>query len=305
MRTVFSNDMVAHLWANQSQHEARNANSSIWFEGDTIYSYGRHFPIARWITNNEGERLCLFNDKSYSVTTAKHIGRVHRALGYRNVTYVDDPTGSFDGNLAEANRKLTGLKGKAERAKTRKGDYLFEALKTMEGFNHWADFIGIERPFDCSDVTLALWKAEEDDAERRAREAERRIEQRRLAEEAEKERRAQQQENLERWIKGENVSLSMLPYNGPISVRAKGDTLETSWGAECPLKDAVAIFRLAMACRAAGKAYRPELEIAAGAFRLDWINSQGDIRVGCHLIHYEEAERLAGELGLTERLSAA
>ena len=35
---------------------------------DTIYSYGYHFPIARW----HDERTVFFNADSYSTSTAKH-----------------------------------------------------------------------------------------------------------------------------------------------------------------------------------------------------------------------------------------
>src|SRR5215204_2054027 len=73
-RTVHNCHMVAHLWANQSQAEARNSGRTFYFEGDTIYSYGGHFPIARIVQNKRGDRAVLFNAASYSVTTSCHQG---------------------------------------------------------------------------------------------------------------------------------------------------------------------------------------------------------------------------------------
>jgi len=46
-RVLRSNADVAHVWAQQVQDEERSGN--MFFEGDTIYSYGHHFPIARFV----------------------------------------------------------------------------------------------------------------------------------------------------------------------------------------------------------------------------------------------------------------
>jgi hypothetical protein len=70
-RHVYSHDMVAHLWAHQSQDSARTANGNFFFTGDTIYSYGHHFPIARHVGG-----VVLFTTRGYSVTTAGHKGHV-------------------------------------------------------------------------------------------------------------------------------------------------------------------------------------------------------------------------------------
>lgn len=48
--------------------------ASIFFEGDTIYSYGYHYPLAR-IIRNDNQTIVLLNDSGYSNTTAKHINK--------------------------------------------------------------------------------------------------------------------------------------------------------------------------------------------------------------------------------------
>ena len=78
MRTVVSNHEVARLWAAQSQSHAGNSTGSIWFDDDTIYSYGRHFPIARILPDN----VVLFTTRLYSVTTTGHCSEVMKALAY-------------------------------------------------------------------------------------------------------------------------------------------------------------------------------------------------------------------------------
>ena len=38
MANVFSNSMVAHVWAQQTQSEGRSNNGNLYFEGPCIYS---------------------------------------------------------------------------------------------------------------------------------------------------------------------------------------------------------------------------------------------------------------------------
>lgn len=89
MKTVFTNNEVPHIWALQNQSEGRGSN--IFFEGATIYSYGRHFPIAT-IKGND----VFFTTRSYSKTTAKHISRTMGAISHKNIIWCTDvPVGDF------------------------------------------------------------------------------------------------------------------------------------------------------------------------------------------------------------------
>ncbi len=76
MRKVYDRDMVAHLWANQSQDEARESGYRMYFEGKIIYSYGSHFPIARIVDGN----TILFTSREYSSTTSNHKHTVRCAI---------------------------------------------------------------------------------------------------------------------------------------------------------------------------------------------------------------------------------
>lgn len=55
-----NNSMVAHLWANEKQESANGSN--FYFEGESIYSYGRHFEAGRIVRNKRGEKAYLIND---------------------------------------------------------------------------------------------------------------------------------------------------------------------------------------------------------------------------------------------------
>jgi hypothetical protein len=77
MKNVFTNSHeVIHLFAQKSQHSARCSN--VYFEGNSIYSYGRHYELGRFMEIN-GESAILIEDKGYSVTTSTHIWQIRQA----------------------------------------------------------------------------------------------------------------------------------------------------------------------------------------------------------------------------------
>ena len=63
-----SNGDLVSGFINQKSKAGRNANRSLWFEGDVLYSYGRHFPLAVRF----GVDFYIVNGDRYSVTTSQH-----------------------------------------------------------------------------------------------------------------------------------------------------------------------------------------------------------------------------------------
>jgi hypothetical protein len=81
---VFDTGEIPHLWAHKVQDSARNAQGNLYFENETIYSYGSHFPIARHVVDNLTKKTSrpavLFTTRGYSVTTNRHISAVRSAI---------------------------------------------------------------------------------------------------------------------------------------------------------------------------------------------------------------------------------
>lgn len=75
MATVFSNDMVAHVWAQNCQSEGRSHNGQYYFSGRALYSYGSHF-VAGYVMP---DGATLITADSYSITTSRHVSRAHSA----------------------------------------------------------------------------------------------------------------------------------------------------------------------------------------------------------------------------------
>jgi|688.fasta_scaffold03191_4 hypothetical protein len=79
MKTVFnSNTQLAQTFAIQSQSHGRT--KSMFFEYGTAYSYGYHYIGAKFVTANNGEKVCFVNSRYYSPTTAKHCGQLWNAI---------------------------------------------------------------------------------------------------------------------------------------------------------------------------------------------------------------------------------
>ena len=71
---------VANNWFKQTGRKCNGFN--MYYAGETIYSYGPHFPIARHVTDSHGKPCILFTTDSCSVSTSKHIGHVWSAMDY-------------------------------------------------------------------------------------------------------------------------------------------------------------------------------------------------------------------------------
>lgn len=90
MKQVFNSSELPHIWAQQRQQSGKGG--SIFFEGQTIYSYGYHFPIA-----TIKDDVVFFTTRSYSSTTAKHISKTRNAVSHKNLIFVHSvPVGNFD-----------------------------------------------------------------------------------------------------------------------------------------------------------------------------------------------------------------
>lgn len=69
MKTVFTNSMCAHVWAQLKQPHGRSG--SMKFSGAVAYSYAE--PVAHIITPKGRSAVALFISRRWGVTTARHI----------------------------------------------------------------------------------------------------------------------------------------------------------------------------------------------------------------------------------------
>lgn len=117
MKKVFNNSELAHTYAQQTQSEGRTSNGSFYFHGSTLYSYGSHFPICKFITDANGQSVLLFTQRTYSNTTAKQISLARNATSQYNKVYCNNPTESHESNFNTWVRQAEQLGIKLQKAK--------------------------------------------------------------------------------------------------------------------------------------------------------------------------------------------
>lgn len=86
-RTVFDNDSVAHVWAQNTQDSGRSHNGQFYFEGPALYSYGSHYLVGFIL-----EGVAFLNADSNSPTTNRHRSRAAGAVSHRRRVYVPNLT---------------------------------------------------------------------------------------------------------------------------------------------------------------------------------------------------------------------
>lgn len=273
-----NNREVAHLWANQSRDRA--SGSHFYFEGDTIYSYGSHFPIARHYKG-----AVLFTSGSYSVTTAKHksfvLAACHHLPIFRVSSVMDNPSGKDVREYAEE------IKVACESAARARIPSLETVERVIKEANDFCERFGFKTRFSMPDnwdelrekAKAGLAKAREAKAQKQAR----------LEREA--------QGKINQWLAGESVTIPH--FIGKVYLRTRlfkaigveRMEMETSKGATVPLDEAQKAFRFCMVARARGW-HRNGDQFKVGDYHLDAVNEQGVV-AGCHRIAWDEIERFA------------
>jgi len=297
-REVHPVNMVAHLWAHATQKRARNSQRNFYFEGDTIYSYGAHFPIARRVTRN-GETAVLFTTQGYSSTTAKHKCIVSRACGH--LPRFDVPrVHSDDGreHFAAYQKQYQDLVKSYGKARQRKPEILRQMRVLVSEANALAKFYGLRSRMQMPADEAAM-QAEAAAITKKQAAAERAAERKRQQEIAKQ--KAGLLEKLEQWA----TNNGPLPYGADrysqhARLRIVGDEIETSYGASVPLEHALRAFRILAEIRARGETYqRSEHAIHVGHFTISAMDADGIVTAGCHTIEWAEIERVAALAGET------
>jgi hypothetical protein len=159
MKKVFQNSELAHVYAQQSQDSGRNANGSFYFRGKTLFSYGGHFPICKFVTNDRGDNALLFTERTYSNTTAKQIILTQNATNQYNKVYCNNPENTHADNFKAWENEAKRSTDKLAKAK-KPIIYLNELGYISNKANVYASFFGIEIPQDLATVLSIKDKSE-------------------------------------------------------------------------------------------------------------------------------------------------
>lgn len=118
--------MVAHLWANEQKEAAYGSN--FYFEGASIYSYGRHFEAGRIVRNKRDEKAFLINQCSYSSSTSKHQCYVRHAIPTGAMVFSVGYDMRDTGNMLFVVKQLESIKSSAERYRKARTEIHYSAI---------------------------------------------------------------------------------------------------------------------------------------------------------------------------------
>lgn len=337
---VVPNDMVAHLWAHQSQDHAKSGNGNCSFRDRTLYSYGT--AIARIVDSPRGP-VGLISNHKYSITTSQHQSSARSALGYGDAIVMPQFTvpiiGEYYGDMESAH--VTNLayfhnQYKSEFKRLKRTNSLWQSVPEflapyIDTLKLYAETFALELPAidvesDIREITEARAKRETPEAiAKREKSAEQRCERSRrdfrevrgifgedwregwnknslfTEEDRAARREALAAVNEDRIGAWRAGGNIRLPYHLDTMLRVHGNEIQTSRGAVFPVDHGKKAFQLIARIRATGQEYqRNGHTIHLGHFPLDRIDAEGNVQAGCHFVKWSEIELCAQQLGLFE-----
>lgn len=316
-RHVYPTNEIPHLWAHQTQYDARNGRGNLYFDGPTIYSYRDSFPIATIVTVGR-KKVVLLTTDTYSVTTGGHISAVRQSIpkGIRvfNVPRVlaNDIEGHKD-NLAHYILEHGGMLDKALKSahlgnlqwRLRSAIILRdEGRRYAHLFKVKVSDVGKFRVYPPNKVLDTLRVK----AEAREKASEARMAAKREHEQAAWKRRVELErlalpEKIEKWRQGEPVHFGYGSVGSgipSIMLRLSKDKteVETSLGARFPVDHARLALRIITKVMESRQEYvKNGHTIHLGHYSLDRIEVDGTVHAGCHVVKWDEIKRLIPQLG--------
>jgi hypothetical protein len=316
MRTVFPNRQLCHIWAQQTQPHGHSASMS--FRGARLYSYST--VIAEIVDVSTavsvmagGERkVALLTSRTYSVTTSgKHMPAAYSAVANLRSFYV--PMLDHAGNLKYLEATYRERAAKLMRVREL-GSWQRENIVDIErDVVDYARIFGL--PIPNVDAIADYGKATDrmerlaNDPKRVAKRAAKRAarEQAKVAREAQEAiaRVARDVERLAEWRVGGGTGWSYLKdEKGGAYLRVYNslhgsDIVQTSLGAEVPAEDARRAIRFIRSIFGMPQGWQSNGDkLTVGAFQVNSIDSNGDIKAGCHFIQWSEIDAIGRQLGV-------
>lgn len=296
MKKVVDKDTVAHLWANRQRDEARTPSGNLYFYGDTIYSYGSHFVIARHVTNGRGERATLFTKRTYSVTTSSQVTIVRQAARHLNLITVPDPDSDHVKQFEQWYKEIRGFADKLAKAK-KPQKYIWEIRHVFNEAKIYADFFGYEIP-----GYLVEAGAIENDAqyiEVLKHETALRAAQEKKEQAA---KLTRQKTDLKDWRSFKRYRITTVDGFDYLRYDAGQQRIQTSQQVDVPAGLGQRFYHYILAAIAKGGCTDCDYEILG--FAVKAIN-KNFIHVGCHRISLREVKTMAKKLGWPTRLETS
>lgn len=301
MKKIFNNDMVKHVWAQMSQPYGRNTSGSISFNGGELVSYNTAIAL------HYGD-FVLISDNNFSVTTSQHMPcawdvkvpviycnlfEFGKRYGYSPRDYPKG--GQIKKAILEKCFELAKSYAGRRTDSTRQRD-LAAIEKELESLRFICERFGLVYPKGYETPTTVLGETETTVKRLQAAEARKNAKAKKAKVAAMEDAR----HKYECWLNGDIIEFPWQFRDGASYVLTiRGDRVLTSGNAEAPIahvKRALAIYRRVVA---SGKAWKKNGQRAKlGFFELDFIDTAGNVKAGCHLFTAEEVKRFINKWGI-------
>lgn len=320
-KTVFSNMYeIAHIFANEPGRNCKFGNGYV--ENDVIYSFGRHFPIAKRYIDTKGKTTIFFTLNTYSKTTDKHIRDVSAATRHLDKLYMPKVPGYYstpdhNTNISIWRTKIERFLEQATSARENKEWHIKDARHSVGQLETYIAFFKLKvdkfTKALIADAKSDKWEnqVEEYKKKKAEREADPFIEEKREKARLAREK-AELKKNAEQIVKWRNFEVNS-PYL-EVSRRMRWDSrynnrpdllrydpmkerIQTSQTVEIPVEVAKKFYRYIQVILAKGGCNSEE---CCNYKLLDRYNvteiTEERIKVGCHTIRMDEVHNMAKQL---------
>jgi hypothetical protein len=306
MRHVFNTSEVPHIWAQRSQQSGRGGN--LFFEGDSIYSYGRHFEIARFVARKK-QTVVLLTTRTYSHSTSSHVSMTWRAVSHQKIFHVPLANETSKNNprawFEYYRGCVDGSLEKASRARKNREWYFNSAIASAKEGNEFAEYFGLRQRITLPEnIDEAIAAAKERDRRQREKNAAQERKRQQQRERREAEARKQAIIDLDEWRTGgiDRTDFDWALGYTALRLTANGADIQTSKGARFPIEHGQRAYEILKRLHDRQESYqRNGHTIHCGHYSIDSLDTSGIVRAGCHTLAWEEIERLATIAGWTEK----
>lgn len=311
---------IVHVFANEPGRDVRCRNGFV--KDDVLYSYGRHFPVAKRYTDAKGNTTIFFTLDTYGRITGKHINEAFAATRHLNKLYMKNvprfDTVDHAYNIGYWLVQLKNAFTNIQKARNNKAWKLTEMRNHLTTLKVYLDFFKIKLT---KEVKQIIAEAESDKWEKSitefAEKEAKRLADPNLAEKREKARlareRAEERANAEQIQKWRNFE-AYRPYqykrgryysssSQPDLLRYNAETerIETSQNVKIPVEIAHKFYRYIQIVLAKGGCTSAECcnYKLLDSYQVTEITNE-HIKVGCHRIKIPEIQLMATKLGWVE-----
>ena len=269
MRKVFNNDECIHTFAQRTQSEGRTSNNNIFFEGDKLYSYGYHYLLAEFLDDN----TIMINDKGYSSSTGKHIGKVRWATSQYKQFF------KKESDIFLVHEQIMDLKDKLARA-NKPIRYIEQITRLYESYMEYRTYAKIKTKSDEYKEITKIYKAlnKPEYLEAIKLEAKKKVE---AKKKADKKKLA---ETLPKFMAGE---IRTFRIGNEDYLRLSGDYVETSQGVRVDKIEAKKLYQ----------AIENNVDIVGHRIDGYTVTSlNGVLTIGCHKINVDSMHEIGKQL---------